>query len=90
MLAFQEIRLEVDIENVAAQTLDGVDEGQDLHALALFYVETRVHANEVTELYAQIIVGDLERSLTLSEKLAGFKERDEVQLGSQGSRCGCF
>ncbi|KAJ7752355.1 hypothetical protein B0H16DRAFT_1723713 [Mycena metata] len=45
-----EIRLQVDVKDVATQTLDRVFKGQDVDALAVFYLETSVDIDEVAEL----------------------------------------
>jgi hypothetical protein len=59
MHTFEEVGLEVDIEDVSAQTLDGVVEGKNVDALAVLDVEARVYVNEITKLDAQVITSDL-------------------------------
>ena len=56
---FKEVRLEVHVEDVAAQTLDGVVEGQDVDALAVLDIETLVHIDEIAKLDAQVVARDL-------------------------------
>jgi hypothetical protein len=52
LLALEEIRLDVYIENIATQTLDGVIEGKDVHSLAIFNVETLVNIHKIAKLNA--------------------------------------
>lgn len=56
---FEEIGFEVDIENIAAEALDGVIEGQDVYALAVFDVKTLVDVDEIAELDSQVVTSDL-------------------------------
>jgi hypothetical protein len=59
MHTFKEIGLEVDIEDVSAQALDGVVERKDVDALAVLDVEARVHIDEIAKLDAQVVTRDL-------------------------------
>lgn len=56
---FQEVRLEVNIEDVATESLDRVVEGQDVDALAVFDIQALMYVNEVTQLDAQVVASDL-------------------------------
>ncbi len=51
----QEVWLEVDIEDVAAQAFDGVVEGKDVETLPILDIQARVHVDHVTELDAEFI-----------------------------------
>ena len=52
MLALEEIRLDVYIENIATQTLDRVIEWKDVYAAAIFNVETMVNIHKIAKLDA--------------------------------------
>ena len=56
---FEEVRFEINIEEVTAETLDGVVEGQDVDALAVLDIEALVHVNEIAKLDAQVVARDL-------------------------------
>ena len=55
----KEVWLEVDVENVAAETLDRVVEWQDMYALSVLDVEALMNMNKVSELDTQVVTGDL-------------------------------
>jgi hypothetical protein len=55
----EEVRLEVNIKNVSAQTLDRVIKRKYVHTLAVFNVEALVYVDEVPKLYAQVVAGHL-------------------------------
>ena len=55
----KEIRLKVDVENVAAQALDRVIEGENVNTFAVLDIQARVHVHHVTELHAEIVTSDL-------------------------------
>jgi hypothetical protein len=55
----EEVRLEVNIKNVSAQTLDRVIKQKNVHIPAVFNLEALVYVDEVPELYAQAVVGHL-------------------------------
>ena len=56
---FEEVGLEVNIEDVTAETLDGVVEGKDVYALAVLDVQARVHVDHVAKLDTEVVTGDL-------------------------------
>jgi len=59
MLALKEIRLDVYVENIAAQTLDRVIERKNVHALSIFDVKTLVNVDKIAELDAKVVTCDL-------------------------------
>jgi hypothetical protein len=59
MLALKEIRLDVYVENIAAQTLDRVIERKNVHSLSIFDVKTLVNIDEIAELDAKVVTCDL-------------------------------
>jgi hypothetical protein len=44
----EEVRLEIDLEQVATQPLDGVVKGEDMYPLSILDVETLVNVDEIT------------------------------------------
>jgi hypothetical protein len=56
---FEEVGLEVDIEDVATQTLDRVIKGQDVDAFSVLDVEALVDIDEIAELDAEVVSRDL-------------------------------
>ena len=56
---FEEVRFEVHVEDVAAQALNRVIEGQDVNALAVLDVGALVNVDEVSELDTQVVASDL-------------------------------
>ena len=56
---FQEVWLEIHVENVATQSLDRVVERKNMDALSVLDVEALVDVNEITELDAQVVTRDL-------------------------------
>ena len=59
MRTLKEIRLEIDIEDIAAQPLNRVIEWQNVYALSIFDVKTLVDIDKVTKLDAKIITCNL-------------------------------
>ena len=59
MLALKEIRLDIYVENIAAQTLDGVVERKNVHALSVFDVKTLMNVHKIAELDAKVVTCDL-------------------------------
>jgi hypothetical protein len=59
MRTLKEIRLDIDIENIATQTLNGVIEGQNVYALSIFNVKTLMDIDKVTKLDAKIVTRNL-------------------------------
>ena len=59
MRTLKEIRLDIDIENIATQTLNGVIEWQNVYALSIFNVKTLVDIDKVTKLDAKIVTRNL-------------------------------
>ena len=55
----QEVRLEIDIKNVAAETLNGVVEGQDVDAFAVLDVQALMYVHQIAELDAKVVARDL-------------------------------
>ena len=56
---FDDIRLEVDIKDVAAQPPDRVVERKDVDALSILDIQTRMHVDHVSELHAKVVAGNL-------------------------------
>ena len=56
---FEEVRFKINIEEVTAETLDGVVEGKDVYALAVLDVQARVHVDHVAKLDTEVVTGDL-------------------------------
>ena len=54
----EEIRLEVNFEYIAAETLDRVVEGKYVYALAVLDIEALMDIDKVTELHTQVVAGD--------------------------------
>ena len=52
---FEEIRLEVDIENVATETLDRVVKWKNMDSFAVFDVMTCVDIDEITKFHSQVV-----------------------------------
>jgi hypothetical protein len=59
MRTLKEIRLEIDIEDIAAQTLNRVVEWQNVYALSIFDVKTLVDIDKITKLDAKIVTCNL-------------------------------
>lgn len=59
ILALKEIRLDVYVENIAAQTLDGVIKRKNMHALSIFDVKTLVNVHKIAEFDAKVVTCDL-------------------------------
>lgn len=59
MRTLKEIRLDVHIENITTQTLNGVIEWQDVYALPIFDVKTLVDIDKITKLDAKIVTRHL-------------------------------
>jgi hypothetical protein len=58
-LTLKEIWLDVYIENIAAQSFDRIIKCQNVHALAIFNVETLVDMNKIAKLDAKIVTCNL-------------------------------
>jgi hypothetical protein len=56
-ITFGKVRLEVDIKNVAAQTLDRVVERQNVDAL-VYYIQAWMDVNEIPQFNAQVVTSD--------------------------------
>ena len=56
---FQEVWLEVNVEDVAAQTLDRIVEGKDVYALSVLDIQAWVHVDHIAELHAEVVTGNL-------------------------------
>ena len=56
---FEEVRFEINIEKVTAETLDGVVEWKDVHSFTVLDIEALMNVNEITELDSEIVSGDL-------------------------------
>ena len=56
-LTVKEIRFQINVENISAQTLNGVIKWKYVHSLAILNVKTLVYVNEVPKLYAQVVAG---------------------------------
>lgn len=54
----KEVGLQVDVEDIAAQTLDRIVEWQDVYALAILDVKTLVYVHEIGKLDTQVVSGD--------------------------------
>ena len=52
----QEVRLEVDVEQVAGHTLDRVVQRQDVHLLAVRHVLLRRDRHNVTQTHAEVFI----------------------------------
>jgi hypothetical protein len=59
LLALKEIRLDVYIKNITTQSLDRVLEGKNVHALAIFDVETLVNIHKIAKLDAKVVTCNL-------------------------------
>ena len=58
-LTLEEVRLEVDLEEVSSQSLDRVIEGKNVDALSVLDVVAGVYASDVTKLDTKVVAGDL-------------------------------
>ena len=56
---FEEVGLEIDVKNVATETLDGVIKGQDVYTFAVFDVQALVDVDKIAELDSQVVTSDL-------------------------------
>lgn len=56
---FEEVRLDVYIENIAAQALDRIVERQNVHTLAIFDIKALVDIDQVAKLDAKVITRNL-------------------------------
>ena len=52
---FEEVRLDVYIENIAAQALDRIVERQNVHTLAIFDIKALVDIDQVAKLDAKVV-----------------------------------
>ncbi|KAG1766301.1 hypothetical protein EDD22DRAFT_878536, partial [Suillus occidentalis] len=58
-ICFEELGLEVDIEDVTTETFDGVVERQDVYPLAVLYVITLMDVDKIAKFHAQVIPATL-------------------------------
>jgi len=58
-IGFEEIRFEVNIENISTKTLDRVVEWKNMDTFAIFDVKTLVYDSNVAKFDSQIIASDL-------------------------------
>jgi hypothetical protein len=78
-LTLEEVRLEVDLEQVPAEALDRVVEGEDVHALAVLDVVALVDVHKVAELDADVVARDLvELDLALLDGVVGEHDQHRV------------
>lgn len=56
---FEEVWLEVNIEDVATEALNGVIEGQDMYAFAVLDVRALVDVDEIAKLHAKVVTRNL-------------------------------
>ena len=56
-LTVKEIRFQVNVKDVSAQTLNGVIKKKNVHSLAILYVKALVYVNKVSELHLQVVSG---------------------------------
>ena len=56
---FEEVRFEINIEEVTAETLDGVVEWKDVHSFTVLDIEALMNVNEITELDSEVVSGNL-------------------------------
>jgi hypothetical protein len=78
-LTLKEVRLEVDLEQVPAEALDRVVEGEDVHALAVLDVVALVDVHKVAELDADVVARDLvELDLALLDGVVGEHDQHRV------------
>jgi hypothetical protein len=54
----KEVRFQVNVEDVFAQTLNGVIKWKYVHSLAVLNVKALVYINEVLELHSQVVAGN--------------------------------
>src|ERR1700720_300289 len=57
ILTVKEIRFQVNVEDIFAQTLNGVIKWKYVHSLAVLNVKALVYVNEVPELHSQVVAG---------------------------------
>ena len=55
----EEVWLEVNIEDVAAETFNRVVEGKDVDTLSVFDIKALMYVYEIAELDPQVVAGDL-------------------------------
>jgi hypothetical protein len=58
-LTFQEVRPQINVKDVTTETLDGVIEGENVNAFAVFDIGTLVHDCDVPQLHSKVVSGDL-------------------------------
>jgi hypothetical protein len=56
---FEEIRLKVDIEDVSTESLNRIVKRKDVDTFPVFDIKTLVDIDEISELDAKVIAGDL-------------------------------
>ena len=57
-LTLQEVWFQVNIEDVSAETLDGVIKGENVDAFAIFDIWTLVNDCDITQFHSEVISGD--------------------------------
>jgi hypothetical protein len=76
---FEEIGLEVDIENVATEAFNGIIERKDVDTFSVFDIETLVDVDEIGEFYAEVIASDLVHlNPTLLDVIGAQTDEDSV------------
>ena len=55
----EEVRLEINLEQVTTQTLNGVVKGKDVYPLSVLDIETLVNVDKITEFYTQVLSRNL-------------------------------
>ena len=58
MHTFEEVRFEINIEEVTAETLNGVVEWKNMHSFTVLDIETLVNVNKITELDSQVVASN--------------------------------
>jgi hypothetical protein len=56
---FKEVGLEIDVKDVATEAFDGIIEGQNVYALAVFDIEALVDVDKIAEFDSQVVSSDL-------------------------------
>jgi hypothetical protein len=55
----EEVRLQINFEQVTTQTLNGVVKGEDMYPLSVLDIETLVNIDKITEFYTQVVSRNL-------------------------------
>ncbi len=76
---FEKVGLEVHLKDVSTETLDGVIERKDMHALAVFDVQTLMDVDEIAEFHSQIVTGDfVHLDLALFDVVGAQTDEDSI------------